>query len=54
MVTLQAVGISTSLYVGDTAVPVCEEDDDNEEDEQDEGILIENITVDSTPCSGKP
>ena len=54
MVTLQAVGISTSLYVGDTAVPVYEEDDDNEEDEQDEGILIENITVDSTPCSGKP
>ena len=54
MVTLQAVGISTSLYVGDTAVPECEEDDDNEEDEQDEGILIENITVDSTPCSGKP
>ena len=54
MVTLQAVGISTSLYVGDTAVPVCEEDDDNEEDELDEGILIENITVDSTPCSGKP
>ena len=50
MVTLQAVGISTSLYVGDTAVPVYEEDDDNEEDEQDEGILIENITVDSTPC----
>ena len=39
MVTLQAVGISTSLYVGDTAVPVCEDDDDNEEDEQDKDVI---------------
>ena len=29
------------------------EDDDNEEDEQDEDILFENVTVNSTPCSGK-
>ena len=54
MVTLQAVGISTSLYVGDTAVPVCEDDDDNEEDEQDEDIPFESVTVNSIPCSGKP
>ena len=48
MVTLQALGISTSLYVGDTAVAECEDDDDDNVDEQqDEDIPFENITVDS-------
>ena len=27
MVNMQALGISTSLYVGDTAVPECEDDE---------------------------
>ena len=52
MVTLQAVGISTSLYVGDTAVPECDDDDNVEE--QDEDIQFENITVDSITHCGKP
>ena len=55
MVTLQALGISTSLYVGDTAVVECEDDDDDNVDEQqDEDIPFENITVDFITCSGKP
>ena len=54
MVTLQALGISISLYDGDTAVAECEDDDDDNVDEQqDEDTPFENITVDSITCSGK-
>ena len=55
MVTMHALGISTSTYAGDTAIPECSDDDDAVEDQQQDGVTpFENITADSNTRTGKP
>lgn len=58
MVTLHALGISTSSYAGDTAIPECDDEDEHddtvEDQQQDEVMPFENITVDSNTHTGKP
>ena len=58
MVTLHALGISISSYAGDTAIPECDDEDEHddtvEDQQQDEVMLFENITVDSNTLTGKP
>ena len=57
MVTMHVLGISTSIYAGDTAIPECDDDGDDEaveDQQQDEVISFENITVDSNTQTGKP
>ena len=54
---MHAFGISTSTYGGDTAIPECDDDGDDEaveDQQQDEVTPFENIAVDFNTRTGNP